>query len=61
MPWTKDRYPNSMKNLPIKVRNKAVEIANALYEEGNLDEGIMIATAIKRAKEWAVKNEGEEE
>lgn len=54
MPWTKTEYPNSMKNLPEKVRNKAIEIANALMEEKNdMDEGIRIATAISRAKDWA--------
>jgi len=53
MPWTKKDYPNSMKNLPAAVRNKAVEIANALLDERNMDEGIAIATAISRAKDWA--------
>jgi hypothetical protein len=33
MPWTKTDYPNSMKNLLAAVRNKAIEIANALLEE----------------------------
>ena len=56
MPWTKNDYPNSMKNLPAPVRNKAIEIANALLEERHLDEGISIATAISRAKNWAVKH-----
>jgi uncharacterized protein YdaT len=53
MPWTKTDYPNSMKNLPGAVRNKAIEIANALLEERHMDEGIAIATAISKAKEWA--------
>ena len=53
MPWTKNNYPASMKNLPGAVRNKAIEIANALMEEKNMDEGITIATAISRAKDWA--------
>jgi uncharacterized protein YdaT len=53
MPWTKKNYPDSMKNLPPDVRNKAVEIANALLEERNMNEGIVIATAISRAKDWA--------
>ena len=55
MPWTKDNYPDSMKNLPSHVREKAVEIANALLEERKMEEGIAIATAISRAKEWAAK------
>ena len=53
MPWTKNDYPNSMKNLPDEVRNKAIEIGNALLDEKNMDEGIAIATAISRAKDWA--------
>jgi uncharacterized protein YdaT len=53
MPWTKTDYPDSMKNLPDNVRNKAIEIGNALLEERDMDEGIAIATAISRAKDWA--------
>ena len=53
MPWTKKNYPDSMKNLPVVVRNKAIEIGNALLEEKKLREGIAIATAISRAKDWA--------
>ncbi len=53
MPWTKTDYPVSMKNLPKEVRDKAIEIANALLEERKMDEGIAIATAISRAKDWA--------
>jgi uncharacterized protein YdaT len=53
MPWTKKDYPASMKNLPEPVRNKAIEIANALLKEKEMDEGIVIATAISRAKDWA--------
>lgn len=53
MPWTKRSYPRSMQNLPVTVRNKAVEIANALVEEEGMEEGVSIATAISRAKDWA--------
>jgi uncharacterized protein YdaT len=53
MPWTKTDYPNSLKNLPQAVRNKAIEIANALFKKGNMGEGRIIATAISRAKIWA--------
>lgn len=56
MPWTKKDYPNSMKNLPAAVRYKAIEIANALLDEGNMDEGIAIATAISRTKDWAAEH-----
>jgi uncharacterized protein YdaT len=53
MPWIKTYYPNSLKNLPQAVRNKAIEIANALFKKGNLEEGRIIAIAISRAKIWA--------
>lgn len=57
MPWNKKTFPDSMKNLPSPVRNKAIEIGNALLKETSMDEGIAIATAISRAKDWA-KNRG---
>ena len=52
MPWTVERYPRSMANLPIPVREKAIEIANALLAEG-MDEGKAIRIAIAKSKEWA--------
>ncbi|MEO6520800.1 MAG: hypothetical protein ABIN91_03920 [Mucilaginibacter sp.] len=55
MPWIKGDYPPSMKNLPLPIRNKAVEIANALLAEENMDEGIAIAIGVKNAKTWAKK------
>lgn len=42
-----------MKNLPAAVRNKAVEIANALLAGTDMPEGMAIATATSRAKDWA--------
>lgn len=52
MPWTFQRYPASMKNLPPIVRGKAIGIANALLEEGH-PEGQAIRIGIARAREWA--------
>ncbi len=52
MPWTKENYPASMKNLSLEVREKAVEIANALLEEEHYDEGKAIRIAISKAEEW---------
>lgn len=51
MPWYNGDYPPSYKNQPVKLRNKAVEIANALLKEG-VEEGIAIATGLKRAREF---------
>ncbi len=52
MPWSKSDYPDSLKNFTAEVRSKAIEIANALLEDG-YDEGRAIAIATDRAKEWA--------
>jgi len=56
MPWTKDNYPDSMKNLETKTRNKAIEIANALVGKEEMDEGRAIPIAISQAKEWAANH-----
>ena len=58
MPWTVNQFPPSLKNLPPRVREKAVEIANALLAEGN-DEGKSIAIATAKAKEWASSHRSE--
>ncbi len=54
MPWDEYRYPPSMRRLPPWVRRKAIEIANALLEEGH-DEGMAIRVAIAKAKKWAAQ------
>jgi uncharacterized protein YdaT len=51
MPWSKDDYPASMKNLSSDVRNKAIEIGNALLREG-YEEGRAIAIATDRAEKY---------
>ncbi len=57
MPWNEQRYPNSMKNLRPRVRSKAIQVANALLEEGH-DEGRAIRIAIWRAKRWGAGHAG---
>jgi uncharacterized protein YdaT len=50
-----------MKNLDERVRNKAVDIANALLEEG-YEEGRAIAIATAQAEKWAKDHpEGEDD
>jgi uncharacterized protein YdaT len=56
MPWNSTYYPVSMKNLPLAVREKAIEIANALLEAGR-PEGQAIRIAIVRAKQWASRED----
>jgi uncharacterized protein YdaT len=49
MPWYNGTYPPSYKNQPAPLREKAVEIANQLLEQG-VEEGIAIATGLKQAR-----------
>lgn len=51
MPWNSNYFPASMKRLNPLVRDKAIEIANALLEQG-YDEGKAIRIAITKAKQW---------
>ncbi len=55
MPWNSDYFPTSMRHLSPIVRDKAIEIANALLEEG-MEEGKAIRIAIAKAKEWASRH-----
>lgn len=52
MPWTTERYPPAMGKLPPRVRDKAIEIANAVLARDG-DEGKAIRIGIARAKRWA--------
>ncbi|HSI67736.1 MAG TPA: DUF2188 domain-containing protein [Planococcus sp. (in: firmicutes)] len=58
MPWSKQDYPDSFKNLDRDVRNKAIEIANALLRE-DYDEGRAISIALSQAKK-TVHGDGEQ-
>lgn len=51
MTWTKNKYPDAMKHLDKDVRDKAIEIANALVEERQMEGGKAIPIAINKAKE----------
>lgn len=51
MPWNTKDYPDSMKNLKPLVRKKAIDIANALEEEG-YDEDRLIPIAQSQAEKW---------
>ena len=58
MPWYNGDFPPSYKNQPEPLRKKAVEIANALLAEG-VEEGIAIATGLKRARQFFSGSEEE--
>ncbi|MBI5717245.1 MAG: hypothetical protein HZC37_06110 [Burkholderiales bacterium] len=55
MPWNAEDYPASMRHLSAAARLKAIEIANALLDEG-MEEGMAIRIAIAKAREWAVRH-----
>lgn len=59
MPWNLDDYPASFKNFDHVVKKKAIDIANALLDEG-YDDGQAIPIATKQAKEWAENASPEE-
>lgn len=56
MPWNYSHFPQSMRNLAPLVREKAIEIANALLAQG-YDEGKSIRIGIAQAKRWAADQE----
>lgn len=58
MPWNKNDYPDSMKNLDVDVREKAIEIANALLGD-KYDEGQAISIATSQARK-AIHGNGED-
>lgn len=58
MPWTKEEFPDSMKNLKDEIRDKAIEIANKLVEDGYEDDRA-IPIAISQSKEWYDRRSGE--
>lgn len=55
MLWSESWYPAAMRHLDEAVRAKAIEIANALLDEG-MDEGMAIRIAIAKAKAWGERH-----
>lgn len=51
MSWDMNNYPASLKNFDKAIRKKAIQIANALIEDG-YSENRAIPIAIEQAKEW---------
>ena len=56
MPWDyKTNPPDSVKHFKPSIQKKAISIANAILRTTG-DEGLAIATGIKKAKQMAVKS-----
>ncbi|RDI36944.1 DUF2188 domain-containing protein [Falsibacillus pallidus] len=60
MSWSKNDYPDSFKNLTIDTKSKAIEIGNALLDEG-YEEERAIPIAIDRARSAMEGGQKEEE
>lgn len=60
MPWYHGNYPPSYKNQPKYIRDKATEIANEILNESG-DEGVAIATGLKKAREYFDQHPNEKE
>ncbi|MDW0110096.1 DUF2188 domain-containing protein [Sporosarcina aquimarina] len=58
MPWSKNDYPDTFKNVSTDVRNKAIEISNALLKEG-YEEGRAISIGLSQARE-AIEGKSED-
>lgn len=56
MRWYEGNFPPSYKNKHIKLREKAIEFANALLKEG-AEEGLAIAIGLKRARKFIKDNQ----
>lgn len=58
MKWTSKNFPFEMEDLEPRVREKAIEIANQLKEEGQVRELSIVDEAIRQAIEWFQELEG---
>lgn len=56
--WTVNNFPFNESNLNPNVQEKAVEIANKLYEEGEPAGDLLYDKAVAKAKEWFLEMEG---
>ena len=52
MKWTSKNFPLEMEGLEPRVREKAIEIANQLKQQGTVRELSIVEEAIKQAMEW---------
>ena len=51
--WSTSHFPAAMRSLNPTTRAKAIEIANNLLEQGQIDNHQVIATSIDEARRWA--------
>lgn len=53
MMWTNTHFPAAMRSLNTSTRAKAIEIANCLLAQGQLDKSTLITYSVEEARRWA--------
>jgi len=51
--WTTSHFPAAMRSLNVSTRAKAIEIANQLLEQGQLDQQRIVVKSVDEARRWA--------
>ncbi len=51
--WTTTHFPAAMRSLSPTTRAKAIELANQLQAQGQLDNQHVIAVSVDEARQWA--------
>ena len=51
--WSTSHFPAAMRSLNPTTRAKAIDIANNLIEQGQLDSHQVVAISIDEARRWA--------
>ena len=51
--WTTSHFPAAMRSLNPSTRVKAIEIANHLLEQGQMDPQRVVAISVHEARRWA--------
>lgn len=51
--WTTNHFPAAMRSLNPSTRAKAIEVANRLLEQGQVDSQRIVAISIEEARRWA--------
>ena len=53
MPWNKNNYPENFRPLNTPVREKAIQIANAMLTDSKYSQAAIVPIAAAAATEWA--------
>ena len=63
MLYSRERYPEEMKNLPKEVRHQAIKFTNDMIVDGDVrhHNDLIIAIAIEKARKWARARKREEQ